>query len=196
MILVHDPRCSEYGGLHHPEQPARVTETAAHLRAARRQWTWEKPEDGVADKTLLLAHTPAHLARLEVPSDFDPDTAYFPGIAGHARQSVAAALAAMRCAAAGRGPAFSLMRPPGHHAMADQAMGFCYLNQIAIAALAARADHGAGRVAVWDFDAHHGNGTEAILQRPRRLPLLLRAPVARAIPAPGCATGATAGTGP
>jgi acetoin utilization deacetylase AcuC-like enzyme len=55
------------------------------------------------------------------------------------------------------------MRPPGHHATARQAMGFCYLNQIAIAALAARHDMGAERVAIWDFDAHHCNGTEAIL---------------------------------
>ncbi len=55
------------------------------------------------------------------------------------------------------------MRPPGHHATADKAMGFCYLNQVAVAALEARAHHGAERVAVWDFDAHHGNGTEAIL---------------------------------
>jgi acetoin utilization deacetylase AcuC-like enzyme len=55
------------------------------------------------------------------------------------------------------------MRPPGHHATADQAMGFCYLNQVAIAALAARQNPSVRRVAVWDFDAHHGNGTEAIL---------------------------------
>jgi acetoin utilization deacetylase AcuC-like enzyme len=55
------------------------------------------------------------------------------------------------------------MRPPGHHATSEQAMGFCYLNQIAIAALHAQAA-GAKRVAIWDFDAHHGNGTEAILR--------------------------------
>ncbi len=163
MILFHDPRCFEYGGPDHPEQPARVIKTAAHLRAARPRWTWQIPEESVAEKTLLLAHTPAHLARLDVPSDFDPDTAYFPGIAGHARRSVAAALAAMRSAAAGHGPALALMRPPGHHATAGRAMGFCYLNQIAVAALSARTDQGAKRVAIWDFDAHHCNGTEAIL---------------------------------
>jgi len=70
---------------------------------------------------------------------------------------------AARHAAAGKGPVFSLMRPPGHHASSDMAMGFCYLNQIAVAALAARRDLGAKRVAIWDFDAHHCNGTEAIL---------------------------------
>jgi acetoin utilization deacetylase AcuC-like enzyme len=54
------------------------------------------------------------------------------------------------------------MRPPGHHATSGQAMGFCYLNHIAIAGLHAQSQ-GVGRVAIWDFDAHHGNGTEAIL---------------------------------
>jgi acetoin utilization deacetylase AcuC-like enzyme len=86
------------------------------------------------------------------------------------------------------------MRPPGHHATADQAMGFCYLNQVAIAALAARRDLGVERVAVWDFDAHHGNGTEAILQGARASS---SAPCTspRATRAPACATKATAATG-
>ena len=120
--------------------------------------------DGVPDEILRLAHTPEHLARLEMPRDFDPDTPYFPDIARHARRSVSAALAAASHAHASREPAFALMRPPGHHATAGSAMGFCYLNQIAISALAARRDLGARRVAVWDFDAHHCNGTEAILK--------------------------------
>src|SRR5207302_11219870 len=63
---------------------------------------------------------------------------------------------------------FSLIRPPGHHATRDRAMGFCYLNNIAIAALAALAD-GAERVGIWDFDAHHGNGTEAIVANNSRI---------------------------
>ena len=58
--------------------------------------------------------------------------------------------------------AYALVRPPGHHATRDQAMGFCYFNNIAIAALDAL-ENGANRVAIWDFDAHHGNGTEAIV---------------------------------
>jgi acetoin utilization deacetylase AcuC-like enzyme len=164
MLLLHDPQCSGYGSPGHPEQPARVTGTAAHLRKEFPDWSWKTPGEGVPDKILLLAHTREHLARLEVPEEFDADTAYFPGIALHARRSVAAALEASRHALATRKPAFSLMRPPGHHATADQAMGFCYLNQVAISALAARLDPAVGRVAVWDFDAHHGNGTEDILR--------------------------------
>jgi acetoin utilization deacetylase AcuC-like enzyme len=163
MLLVHDSRCAEYAASGHPEQPARVARTAEHLRNTFPSWTWITADEEVPDKTLLLAHTPEHLVRLEEPVDFDADTAYFPGIALHARRSVAAALAAARHAIVTKEAAFSLMRPPGHHAMADQAMGFCYLNQIAISARAARMDMGAARVAIWDFDAHHGNGTEAIL---------------------------------
>jgi acetoin utilization deacetylase AcuC-like enzyme len=163
MLLLHDPRSADYGSPHHPERAARVTKTAEHLRESYPAWTWQTVLDDVPEQTLLLAHTPAHLARLGEPSDFDADTAYFPDIALHARRSVAAGLAAAKHAQAKGEPAFSLMRPPGHHASSDEAMGFCYLNQTAIAALAARRDLGAGRVAIWDFDAHHCNGTEAIL---------------------------------
>src|SRR5205823_10438729 len=72
-----------------------------------------------------------------------------------------AALEALKAARAGES-VFSLMRPPGHHATRERAMGFCYLSNIAIAVLEALAT-GAKRVTVYDFDVHHGNGTEAIL---------------------------------
>lgn len=151
-----------------PEQPARVVQSAAHLRQAHPAWAWRMPADTVPDAILKLAHTPAHLRRLDEPGDFDGDTPYYPGIAAHARRAVAAALEVARHAFTKNEPAFSLMRPPGHHATSDRAMGFCYLNQIAIATLAAQRDFNpalspARKVAVWDFDAHHGNGTEAIL---------------------------------
>lgn len=148
-----------------PEQPARVIRSAAHLRTAHPDWTFRVPPPAttVPDSTLALAHTPAHLKRLAQPRDFDADTPFFPGIGDHARRAVSAALAAADHALAGHGPVFSLMRPPGHHATAGQAMGFCYLNQIALAAL--HAQKPGRRVAVWDFDAHHGNGTEALLHR-------------------------------
>eukprot|EP01035_Chromulina_nebulosa_P009269 gene9270-12519_t len=148
-----------------PEQPARVIRTAAHLRTARPAWEFRLPPgaDTVTDATLQLVHTPAHLKRLAQPRDFDADTPYFDRIGDHARRSVASALAATRHALTQRTPVFSLMRPPGHHATAGQAMGFCYLNQIALASAYAHRELGAARVAVWDFDAHHGNGTEATL---------------------------------
>jgi acetoin utilization deacetylase AcuC-like enzyme len=116
----------------------------------------------VEESAILRAHTREHVARLNVPEDFDADTAYHTGIADYARASVGAALRALKCARAGES-VFSLMRPPGHHATRNRAMGFCYLNNIAIAVLEALAT-GAKRVAVYDFDVHHGNGTEDILQ--------------------------------
>ena len=161
MTIVHDPKCAEYGSSMRPEQPARVVRSAAHLRRAHPEWAWREPKAPVPDETLRLAHTAAHLKRLEQPNDFDDDTPYLPDIPAHARRAVAAAIEASELALAGE-RAFSLMRPPGHHATSGQAMGFCYLNQIAVAAVAARA-RGVSRVAIWDFDAHHGNGTEAIL---------------------------------
>ena len=82
---------------------------------------------------------------------------------GQRRAARAAGAAVEVARAALRGDrAFSLMRPPGHHATRDQAMGFCYFNHIAIAAFDAL-ECGAERIAIWDFDAHHGNGTEAIV---------------------------------
>ncbi len=162
MLLFHDARCTAYGTADRPERPARLARTVPHLRNAHPDWTWiESPAATPTDAG--LCHTPGHLARLNVSEDFDPDTPYFPDIAAHAYRATGAALAATDAAVAGRGPAIALMRPPGHHATADQAMGFCYLNHIAIAAEHARQNLGLKRVAVWDFDAHHGNGTEALL---------------------------------
>ncbi len=163
MLILHDPRCADYGSALRPEQPARVLASAAHLKAAHPGWEWRLPAAVADDRVLRLAHTAAHLERLDQPGDFDADTPNLAGIAGHARRAVDAALEAARHALESRTPVFSLMRPPGHHATADRAMGFCYLNQVAVAALAAQRDLGAAKVAVWDFDAHHGNGTEAIL---------------------------------
>ena len=159
MIIYYDPLCAEYGSAMRPEQPARVIRSAAHLKAAHPDWTWRLP--AAADEAVLLAgHTPALLRRVQVPPDIDDDTPYFPGIYDHARRAVGAAVEATAAARKGE-KAFALMRPPGHHCTRRQAMGFCYLNQIALAALQA-AGHGR-RVAVWDFDAHHGNGTEDIV---------------------------------
>ena len=161
MVILHDPLCADYGSTMRPEQPARVTRTAAHLRAAHPHWEWRVPPPA-DDAAVLTVHTPMLLARIQHGPDLDEDTPYFPGIDLHARRAAGGAIAAAALALAGK-QAFALMRPPGHHCTRNQAMGFCYLNSIAIAAVHAR--HGAAvRVAVWDFDAHHGNGTEDILE--------------------------------
>jgi len=161
MRIISDERCIGYSHPGHPERPERISATWARLRGQTElPLTWSQP--GPAGETAILrAHTAEHLARLNLPEDFDDDTPSFPGLAGYALASVGAALDALKAARAGEA-VFSLMRPPGHHATRNRAMGFCYLNNIAIAVLEALAT-GAERVAVFDFDVHHGNGTEAIL---------------------------------
>jgi acetoin utilization deacetylase AcuC-like enzyme len=197
--IITDEHCAGYSCPGHPERPERITRTVARLRSQKDlSIEWAKPGE-ISDVQILRAHAPELLARLQVPRDFDADTPYFDNIAGFARTSAAAALDALKAARNGE-HVFSLMRPPGHHATRDQAMGFCYLNNIAIAALEATADAspspppteerggvrrqitsssiapartslgrveavgiGLKRVAVFDFDVHHGNGTEDIL---------------------------------
>ena len=161
MKVITDERCAGYASPGHPERPERVTRTLARLRNQTElpiDWAAPGPAD---DVPILRAHSARHVARLDQPVDFDADTPYHENIAAYARASVAAGLDALVAARSGES-VFSLMRPPGHHATRDRAMGFCYLSNIAIAALEAAAT-GAKRVAVFDFDVHHGNGTEAIL---------------------------------
>jgi acetoin utilization deacetylase AcuC-like enzyme len=161
MKIITDENCVGYSSPGHPERPARISMTLEKLRGQKElPIEWAHPTQH-NDEAILRAHTAEHVARLRIPHDFDADTPYHTHIADFARQSVAAALDALKCARNGE-TVFSLMRPPGHHATRDRAMGFCYLNSIAIAALEATAT-GTKRVAVFDFDVHHGNGTEAIL---------------------------------
>ena len=179
MILIHDPRSAEYSAPGHPERPERITETVSLLRTRHSNWKWRLPQP--ADESAILrAHTPQHLARIRnAASAFDPDTPAYPGIYDHAARAVGAAIDAAHAALQGD-PAFSLMRPPGHHATRSRAMGFCYLSNIAIAALEVTARESdpepqhpstgaikgktrTSRVGIWDFDAHHGNGTEDIV---------------------------------
>jgi len=161
MKIITDIRCAEYSAAGHPEAPRRILATLEALKSQQAlAVVWGEPLP-VQDASLLRAHSPQHLQRLGLPVDLDADTPAYPQIAAHARRAVGGALQALQSARAGE-MSFSLMRPPGHHATRDRAMGFCYLNSIAVAALEARAA-GFQRVAVFDFDVHHGNGTEEIL---------------------------------
>ena len=161
MTIIHDGRCAGYGTPGHPERPERVSGTAQHLRRAHPEWQWQTPSPA-GREAILKAHSERHLARLNEAGHFDPDTPFYDGIFEHAAQAAGAAIECARLALRGQ-RAFSLMRPPGHHATRDQAMGFCYLNSIAISALDALTS-GIARVSIWDFDAHHGNGTEEICE--------------------------------
>ncbi len=163
MNIITDERCTGYHRAGHPERPQRISRTLEKLRQQTElPITWLEPPSAVEDEVILRAHTREHLARVKAAAaDFDGDTPTYPDIFEHARRSVAGALRALAVARQGA-MAFSLLRPPGHHATRERAMGFCYLNNVGIAVLEALAT-GAKRVAVYDFDVHHGNGTEAIL---------------------------------
>jgi acetoin utilization deacetylase AcuC-like enzyme len=170
MIIFHDQSCLEYSTTGHPERPARIARSVPLLKKRHPHWQWRAPEPA-GEAALLRAHSKDHLDRIRnATRDFDADTPFYPKIYEHALRSAGAAIQLTRAAMRGE-RAFSLMRPPGHHATRDRAMGFCYFNNIAVAALDAFAVSGNGdagqlrieRVAIWDFDAHHGNGTEAIV---------------------------------
>jgi len=161
VTIITDKSCTSYHRPGHPERPARITLTQEFLSdQTELPLTWATPMPA-GDEAVLRAHNPEHVARLRIPRDFDADTAFFPNIESLARNATGAALVALDRARKGES-VFSLMRPPGHHATRNEAMGFCYLNNVAIAALQALAT-GTKRIAVFDFDVHHGNGTENIL---------------------------------
>ena len=167
MTILYDPRCAEYSRPGHPERPDRIRKTVPLLELRHPDWEWREPGT-VTDEILMRAHTPAHLDRVKNATEaFDADTAAHPRIYEHAARAAGAAVDVARTGLHGQ-RAFSLMRPPGHHATRERAMGFCYFSNVAVAALDALAN-GAERVAIWDFDAHHGNGTEDIVANNPRI---------------------------
>lgn len=161
MLIFHDPRSVTYARTGHVERPERIANSVSLLKERHPKFDWRTPQEAT-EPMLLRAHSIEHLRGIaDAAEDFDPDCPAYPETFAHAARAAGAAVDVARAAIRGES-AFSLMRPPGHHATRNRAMGFCYFNHIAIAALDAL-ENGAERVAIWDFDAHHGNGTEAIL---------------------------------
>jgi acetoin utilization deacetylase AcuC-like enzyme len=126
------------------------------------------------DEDILRVHTRELLEAVRSGSFEDADTPFFPDIFEIAKLSAGGAILAAEHALAGR-PAFSLMRPPGHHAERNRVMGFCYFNNIAIAVAKVlevgkpKTENRNKRVAILDFDCHHGNGTEDIFCGDKRV---------------------------
>lgn len=162
MKIIFSSECANYGSPGHPESPRRVTGSAELLRQnPRHEFVVARPCD---EADILRVHTPRLLEQVRRGESGDPDTPPIAGIFEHARRSAGAAIQAASLAWRGT-PAFSLMRPPGHHACRDRVMGFCYFNNVAIALARLLAEPtGPQRVAIIDFDCHHGNGTEDIFR--------------------------------
>jgi len=166
MVILYSPRCLDYGAAGHPESPERVRSAVAQLHKDFHTWITPSP---CTDEDILRVHTRELLDAVRTGAFADADTPFFPEIFEIAKLSAGAALLAAEHALAGR-PAFSLMRPPGHHAERQRIMGFCYFNNIAIAVAGALSSpFNVRRVAILDFDCHHGNGTEDIFRNDKRV---------------------------
>ena len=162
------PSCFEHDpGRGHPESPARLHAVVGALKTAEfvaLEWR-EAPR--ATDAQLELVHDRTYIAQLlhAVPQvgvvDLTFDTAISPASGEAALRAAGAACAAVDAVMRGEaGNAFCAVRPPGHHARRDRPMGFCLFNNVAIGAFHAREAHELKRVAVVDFDVHHGNGTQ------------------------------------
>ena len=171
--LYTHPACLAHNmGAGHPESPARLTAILAALKTpdfATLEWAEAPP---ATFEQIMRAHPPAFiegvLSAVPVSGIFalDADTILSPGSGEAALRAAGAVTAAVDAVARGEiANGFCAVRPPGHHAEASTAMGFCIFNNVAVGAHQARAVHGLERVAVVDFDVHHGNGTQAIFEQ-------------------------------
>lgn len=175
LLLTHPSFLAHDTGSYHPERPDRMRaidkvlthETFASLRRA------EAPLRADVEEQILLAHPKEFLDKLKKVEEtvrresrslhIDGDTVMSPDTWEAALRAVGAGLEAVDKVFAGEVKnAFCQVRPPGHHAENDRAMGFCLFSNAAIAGLYARKKHGAERIAVVDFDVHHGNGTQDV----------------------------------
>jgi len=164
-------------GSSHPECPQRIDAITDQLLAMRLLDMLAHHDAPVASREQLLrVHTPQYLDWLErsLPetgyADIDLDTKMNPGTLLAASHAAGAAILATDLVLGQRAEnAFCNIRPPGHHATADQAMGFCFYNNVAVAAAHAISEHQLKRVAILDFDVHHGNGTDVIFRDEKRV---------------------------
>lgn len=169
--FISHPACHDHdAGPMHPDTPERLDAIGNQLIMSGLDFVLRHYDAPLATRDqLALAHDPAYLDRIFAadPTDgsveIDGDTVMSPGTLTAALHAAGAGVLGvdliMRDEA---NPVFCAIRPPGHHATRDTAMGFCLFNNIAVAAAHALAEYGFSRIAILDFDVHHGNGTEEI----------------------------------
>jgi acetoin utilization deacetylase AcuC-like enzyme len=156
MKIIYAPQCTTYRFPDHPESPERISKTVELLTQLNYEFIAPQP---ATFQDVLAVHDAALIAQVKDNQFLDKDTPNNPTMFDHALLAAGAATLAMEYALKNE-TAFSLMRPPGHHAMPARTMGFCYFNNIAIATK--KALNTVNKVALLDIDCHHGNGTEEI----------------------------------
>jgi acetoin utilization deacetylase AcuC-like enzyme len=154
--IIFSKRCLEYESHGHPESPERLRCIYNHLKEKKFEFVEAK---SCQEEDILRVHSPRLLKMIREAKFSDPDTPTIEGIYEYALLSAGASLKAQEIAINNE-YAFSLMRPPGHHASRDKLGGFCYFNNIAIAV--SKALNRVKKVAIIDIDCHHGNGTQDI----------------------------------
>ena len=169
MIFTHDACLAHDPGQGHPECPERLQAVLAALADPRFAALPRHAAPAASHAQIAAAHAASLLARVEACSPrtgrvrLDPDTAMSPDSLDAALRAAGAVCAAIDAVAAGPSRrAFCAVRPPGHLATRDCAMGFCLFNSVAVGARHAQRTHGLKRIAIIDFDVHHGNGTQDI----------------------------------
>jgi acetoin utilization deacetylase AcuC-like enzyme len=183
--FITHPVCLQHEmGAHHPESPARLQAVYDAFDASGLMSKLTRVEAPLASEAQLeAAHSPDYVAKifqsapLEDYAYLDPDTAMNPHTIDAARRAAGAVIAGVDMVMADKiDNAFCAVRPCGHHATHNQAMGFCIFNNVAVGAMHAIESYGMERVAILDFDVHHGNGTEDIFHDdPRIIPTPLAA---------------------
>ena len=149
----------------HPERPDRLVAVEEAI-AGRAEFLTSLAPREAADEEILRVHERAHLESISTavrraPTHLDPDTYVSPRSLEVARLAAGSSIDLARAVARGElSTGLAAVRPPGHHAEAHRAMGFCLLNNVAIAAAALRAEDGVERILILDWDVHHGNGTQ------------------------------------
>jgi len=157
MKVIYSERCLEYTSAEHPESPERIRRIVDALKSEN-GYAFVEPKPCSTDD-LLLVHTQEHIDRVRNNEFSDADTPNIPDIYRYASLAVGSAITASHIAEK-EGVAFSLARPPGHHAERERVGGFCYFNNIAVAV--AKLLKQGKKVAILDIDVHHGNGTQDI----------------------------------